>query len=130
MKMSLVVIQGKMVGEVIPVRGAEFSIGRDPRCDLHLPNPFVSRWHAKLTVKEGKVWLEDMGSRNGTFLNGQMVKRECEVKTNDWLRVGNNEYWVHLSPASGPKRSQSIHDDTAVLNPVELSLSPWPGSSI
>jgi len=130
MQLNLVVIQGTGRGEVISVRGSEFSIGRDPGCDLHLPSPVVSRRHAKLVVSNDKVLLCDLGSRNGTFINGQLVRTECEIKPNDWVRVGTSEYWIQLHGSQVPAQLPQVEDRTEVLSLSDLPSSPVPPSPV
>ena len=50
-------------------------LGRGTDCDLRLVDPGVSRHHAELRVEDGEVVLVDLGSTNGTFVNGQPVRR-------------------------------------------------------
>lgn len=63
----------------------DFRIGREDSCELHLDDPMISRRHAAVTFAEGRWWIEDLGSRNGTLVNQQRVRRvplppSCEVK--------------------------------------------------
>ena len=59
-------------------------LGRGTDCDLRLVDPGVSRHHAELRVEDGEVVLVDLGSTNGTFVNGQPVRR---VLLTDGTRV-------------------------------------------
>jgi hypothetical protein len=59
-------------------------LGRGTDCDLRLVDPGVSRHHAELRVEDGEVVLVDLGSTNGTFVNGQPVRR---VSLNDGTQV-------------------------------------------
>lgn len=66
----------------------EMVIGRLPECDIQLPSNMVSRRHAKV-VRDGSGYrLEDMGSGNGTFLNGQRIESAQRLKTNDRVKFG------------------------------------------
>ena len=60
-------------------------LGRGTDCDLRLVDPGVSRHHAELRVEDGEVVLVDLGSTNGTFVNGQPVRR---VTLNDGTQGG------------------------------------------
>lgn len=62
-------------------------IGRSPECDLALPATSISRQHARLLRVQGKWYLEDMQSRNGTFVNGQGIKTRTLLKHNDRIRI-------------------------------------------
>ncbi len=64
------------------------SLGRAPSNRVHLSDPYVSAHHALLTWRDGRWWLEDLGSRNGTTLNGEPVTRPTVVSTGDLIGVG------------------------------------------
>src|SRR5512147_1447660 len=67
---------------------SEIIIGRDPGVDLVIPSAAVSRRHARL-MREGEGYLiEDLGSSNGTFLNGQRLKERCPLRSGDQIRFG------------------------------------------
>jgi hypothetical protein len=53
----------------------DFRLGRDESCEVHLDDPMISRRHAEVVHAEGHWWLQDLGSRNGTMLNGKRVNR-------------------------------------------------------
>src|SRR5262245_34282485 len=88
MKVSLVVTQGKPEGKEIPIRLSQFLIGRDPECHLRPANPMISKRHCALLLREGKVFLRDFGSTNGTVLNQEMLRGEQELKNGDEFKVG------------------------------------------
>ena len=66
----------------------EVLIGRHASADIRLPDLSVSRYHAMLTVSEGKWSIRDMGSKSGLFINGSMVK-EAVLRENDVITLGN-----------------------------------------
>ena len=67
---------------------AEIIIGRDPNVDLTIPSPAVSRRHARL-IRQGEGYLlEDLGSSNGTFLNGVRLSEQRALKSGDQIRLG------------------------------------------
>ena len=66
----------------------EVLIGRHASADIRLPNLSVSRYHAMLTVSEGKWSIRDMGSKSGLFVNGAMV-RTAVLNENDVITLGN-----------------------------------------
>jgi predicted component of type VI protein secretion system len=105
MKLSLVVAQGVHTGKVIPITTPEFIIGRDPQCQLRPASPAVSKQHCAVAVRDGKVFVRDCGSTNGTFVNGEQVAADREVKSGDRLRVGPLEFDVKFevgAPAAKP----------------------------
>ena len=87
MKLSLVVAEGVHKGKAIPIPVAQFVIGRDEGCQLRPSSPAVSKKHCAIEVKGGKVFVQDFGSTNGTFVNDEPVTGETEVTDGDKLVV-------------------------------------------
>jgi pSer/pThr/pTyr-binding forkhead associated (FHA) protein len=83
------------VGAVFPLLPIT-SFGRAPANTVHLPDSFASSHHALLTLRTGRWWLEDRGSRNGTTLNGQLVESSTVVSAGDLIGVGRVEFKVEL----------------------------------
>jgi FHA domain len=76
-------------GQVYPL-GAEITIGRAPGCAVSLPDDtFVSQMHARVFHRENDFFVEDLGSTNGTFLNGQKVGAPVALRVGDRLQIGN-----------------------------------------
>ncbi len=84
-----------VLGEV-PVGSKEVSIGRSPDNALVIDNPAVSHYHARVFNEEGRMMLEDFGSMNGTFVNGQRVKMVM-LKPGDRVTVGKHTIVVSES---------------------------------
>ncbi|HEX8911203.1 MAG TPA: FHA domain-containing protein, partial [Humisphaera sp.] len=63
-------------------------IGRREDCDLRIPLNDVSRKHARLVKEDGGIRLEDLGSSNGTFLNGERIERDAVLQAGDSVQVG------------------------------------------
>lgn len=84
---TLVVLQS---GEAKPYRllDGETTLGRLPTCTIQLQSNMVSRLHAKVSLADGKAYIEDNGSGNGTFLNGQRVEARTELKHDDRIKLG------------------------------------------
>ncbi|HEX6100051.1 MAG TPA: FHA domain-containing protein [Thermoanaerobaculia bacterium] len=75
-------------GEEIPLRAGENVIGRDPRDAVVIHAPDVSRHHAKVTVAGATVTLEDLGSKNGTYLGTTRITGATEVQPGDEILIG------------------------------------------
>ncbi len=88
MNVSLVVVRGKPHGVEIPIRVPKFLIGRGKECHLRPNSELVSRLHAVFIVEEAEVRLRDMGSTNGTLVNGQRVQGEVVLDDGDVIEVG------------------------------------------
>jgi predicted component of type VI protein secretion system len=73
----------------IPVGSKEVSIGRSPENGMVIDNPAVSHYHARVFNEEGRLMLEDFGSMNGTFVNGQRVKM-VTLKPGDSVGIGKH----------------------------------------
>jgi hypothetical protein len=67
-----------------------FSIGRTPNCDIFLNDPSVSKMHAEIVVNNGEATVRDLGSTNGTFINGMRLYGTQPLKQFDILKVGNS----------------------------------------
>src|SRR5579872_1263703 len=81
MKLSLtVLVAGPLEGKKIPIPGTKFTIGRDPQCELQPGNPSIAPRHCALEVRDEKVFLKDLGSTTGTFVNDQQITEEVQVQ--------------------------------------------------
>ncbi len=68
----------------------EATIGRGGGCTISLPaDTFASQVHARIVERDGQLFLEDLGSTNGTFLNGKPVAKPARVRKGDQLQVGH-----------------------------------------
>jgi anti-anti-sigma factor len=80
---------GAARGRRIAVTGVKFVIGRDQSCNLRLGSPMVSKLHAALLRHDGRAFLRDLGSTNGTILNGRPFRNsEFEVHPGDRIQIG------------------------------------------
>lgn len=66
----------------------EVLVGRDSSCDLVLPEKTVSAEHVRLSFHHGNWWVEDLGSRNGTYLNLDLLETQAVLTSGDELQVG------------------------------------------
>jgi len=85
---------------------SRFTIGRDSGCDMVLPDPTVSRWHAGLRREPGGWLLDDLGSTNGTLLNGWRVRAWVPVRDGDLVSFGAVTFVVG-TPGSGRRLSRT-----------------------
>lgn len=103
MKLSLMVLNaGKASGQLIPINLAQFIIGRDPQCNLRPASALISKRHCAILVRNGKVFLRDFESTNGTFLNEKPVKGEVPIRNEDLLRCGPLQFKVVLQAVEDP----------------------------
>jgi len=84
-------------GEEIPVDSAPVSVGRGGQNDVPLDgDDFTSANHARFEVRRDGVWVEDLGSTNGTFVNGARVTTPRRLGKGDVVRVGQTDLRVEL----------------------------------
>ena len=90
-RLVVVAAMGHEPGTTFDVReGALF--GRSDGADIRVDDPFASSSHARIDNRGGAMYLEDMGSTNGTYLNGRKVKSAERLDTGDTIRIGDSEY--------------------------------------
>src|SRR5260370_42549051 len=84
---SLQILKGPNEGTLIQLEGERFILGRNPDCAVVIPITSVSREHAQILRIGGKFFIEDRGSRNGTFVNNQQVSTRTALKNNDSIPI-------------------------------------------
>ena len=87
---QFVVRSGPNAGKAYPLEGAELTVGRDASNPVSINDGEVSRRHAKLTWKGAGYVLEDLGSTNGTFVNGTRLSAPLALKPGDAVSFGEN----------------------------------------
>ena len=75
----------------------ELVVGRDKSCDLMLDEKTVSAEHARLSYHHGNWWVEDLQSRNGTFLNLELLAAQAVLTSGDELQVGQVKLRIEIS---------------------------------
>lgn len=84
----LVLQRGGEAGKRWPLtRNRQISIGRSEECDISLPDRQVSRYHARISWQGNEYQIEDLGSKNGTHVNGQEVQSTMALRDGDELQV-------------------------------------------
>jgi predicted component of type VI protein secretion system len=110
MKVQLIVVQGKPEGKQIPLVGPSFKIGRGETCHLRPNSELVSREHAEFLISADKVSVRDLGSRNGTLVNGKALTEEFQLNNGDLVQVGPLTFAVAIqggAPAAAAPRASS-----------------------
>jgi pSer/pThr/pTyr-binding forkhead associated (FHA) protein len=104
---ALKFISGKYQGGEFPLRAdKEIVIGRSSELDMVLVEDMVSRRHAKIAIAAGKVTIQDLGSTNGTFVNGEKVK-QARLKEGDRILIGTSILKLVQSDAGAGKNLNS-----------------------
>ncbi|MDI1444464.1 FHA domain-containing protein [Polyangium sp. 6x1] len=76
------------LGPVVPLREGAQVFGRTEGADIRLAWDTVSRRHARITVEEGRVTIEDVASTSGTFVNDELVRGVVEISPGTRIRIG------------------------------------------
>jgi predicted component of type VI protein secretion system len=105
MKVRLIVVQGKPEGMIIPLQTPTFKIGRGENCHLRPNSEEVSREHAEFSITADKVILRDLGSRNGTIVNNQILTAPRTLKDRDLIQVGALTFAISIEGAPVPTTS-------------------------
>ena len=115
---QLIVRGGKHDGRAIPLPRGRFLIGREQDCNLRPASDLVSRHHCVFHVDDFTVRLRDLGSTNGTLVNGEPLTGEKGLKAGDKVVVGKLNFEVSLSDVAEapepPPADQGVLDDTGV----------------
>jgi pSer/pThr/pTyr-binding forkhead associated (FHA) protein len=98
----------------LSVDAKEVSIGRSPDNGLVIDNPAVSHYHARVFKEEGRLMLEDFGSMNGTFVNGQRVKM-VTLKPGDSVGIG--KHTIVVTDSREVRASTLDHDPSKPAAP-------------
>jgi pSer/pThr/pTyr-binding forkhead associated (FHA) protein len=87
-------------------------LGREPSCDICIPNRQVSRRHARISTSSDGVLLEDLSSKNGTHCNGEPISDPVLLSDGDVIHIALAQKFVYLSA-----------DATLPLEPEDVSIS-------
>jgi hypothetical protein len=86
----LVIIQPRANKGAAFAVGPEITVGRAPNCSVSMPDDtFASQLHARVFVRDRAVWLEDLDSTNGTFVNGRRITTVEQLAKGDRIQIGN-----------------------------------------
>ncbi|MGD8318412.1 MAG: DUF4388 domain-containing protein [Myxococcales bacterium] len=120
--LALRFISGKYQGGEFPLpESGEIVIGRSSELDMVLVEDMVSRRHAKISVDNGDIFLEDLGSTNGSFVNGEKITR-TKLAEGDRILIGTSIIKVVASDGSGSlKEAQAKMDAASSARPSAAS---------
>lgn len=129
-QLSLEITEGADAGRLIPLEDT-LSIGRSPDNIFTLDDDQVSRHHARVNVEGGTTVIEDMGSRNGTFVNEQAISGRRQLTEGDRVRIGVTVMAVQAAHAqvsavhSAPQITQLGAEVLKPADPAELAPVPY-----
>jgi FHA domain len=90
-RLEVVAAMGHQPGTAFDV-GHGATLGRSDSAEIRVDDPFASSAHARVCPRGDFMYLEDMGSTNGTYLNGRQVRNAERLKVADLIRIGDTEY--------------------------------------
>jgi pSer/pThr/pTyr-binding forkhead associated (FHA) protein len=126
MQIRMKVIKGKPHGHCFLFANGEVMFGRGPECNIRPNSDLISRQHCLLKISDHHALIRDLGSRNGTLINGQLVIGEHILKHGDTLELGPLVLQVLMeSPLTGDllvDTALAQHEDT--LKSGDTPLSP------
>ena len=110
MKLQLRVLHGQLkrqdgasLGSDIAVHGSRFVIGSGGDSHMRCPSSSISESHCELVSEEGRIFLRDLASETGTFVNDERILARRQLAHGDRLRVGKLEFEVIMTaPAAVP----------------------------
>jgi sigma-B regulation protein RsbU (phosphoserine phosphatase) len=117
---SLVTIKGPNAGQCFALNGDSLLIGRQEDVSIYLDSLAVSRQHARIERHGGEYYIEDVGSSNGTFLNGKRIAGATLITEKDVLQIG--PYVLRLRPDPPPPPSSPPLPDQIIR--AQISAEP------
>lgn len=112
---QLNVIGGKHAGQKITLDRKKFLIGREQDCQLRPNSELVSRHHCVFTVDDFSVRLRDLGSTNGTLVNGEKIRKEVVLNQGDHVVVGSLEFNVCIDEGVQTQPAPALPDSTETV---------------
>jgi pSer/pThr/pTyr-binding forkhead associated (FHA) protein len=104
----------------VPLVEKELVIGRSSECDLAIPDRFMSRRHARLWERDSQWWIEDLGSRNGTLVNGVKVVASTLVAAGDEIALSGSTVRLEDTSQLAKPVTESSSEHTIFRQASEL----------
>jgi pSer/pThr/pTyr-binding forkhead associated (FHA) protein len=99
---KLSVSSGAQAGREFDLMGPRFVIGRESDCDFQIDDEKASRHHAAINrTPEGQLWIEDLGSTNGTYVNGQPIPQPVPLTGGETITIGDTDMQLLSDPSAG-----------------------------
>lgn len=98
----LVAVEGPLASQQYTITPEGLRIGRDANNEIYLNEVGVSRHHARVLIHNGAIWVQDAGSRNGVFVNGDRVADHRQVKINDRVSLGGSVFQITMPVGQRP----------------------------
>jgi len=117
---------GPGTGQLLPVAEGALILGRSSSCDLRLPHASISRRHARLTRRGERLFLEDLGSQNGTFLDDERLAGPHELLVGQRIHIGPAVLRIRVPGSNArtekPRRRPPPAEREAGVRPVRIAV--------
>jgi pSer/pThr/pTyr-binding forkhead associated (FHA) protein len=125
---QLLVVRGRSASEIIKLEEGVTIVGRHDECHLKIKSSQVSRQHCHLFEKKGLLLVKDLGSANGTYVNGKRVKEQQVLEPGDELTIGDVQLRVEKigQPSTAAPQSRA----TSKVETAIVSSPPIPTAEI
>jgi ABC transport system ATP-binding/permease protein len=127
---KLVIVEGTPVGQEYELKQEKTTIGRDASCDIVVSIAAVSRRHSGISRDSSQYYVEDLGSSNGTLVNGEKISQRRQLKDGDLVALGHATTFRFSAPPAEDATAIYSGDDTAVSDyaptAIELPAQPPP----
>ncbi len=110
----------------VEIAAEPVTIGRDPRQTIVLADGGVSRLHARVAVADGVAAVEDPGSTNGTFVDGQRITQPAALKDGSVIRIGSHSLRYERRSRAAVERATELERELRQARDYVLSLLPTP----
>jgi pSer/pThr/pTyr-binding forkhead associated (FHA) protein len=120
MNVKLLVVHGRPQGKSFLFPPGEYIFGRGPECHIQPNSDWVSRQHCILRVTPESVFIRDLGSRNGTLVNGHRVRGQLQLGHGDQLQVGPLVFEIRLDLV---QPAPAIEDASSPLKPTVPNIN-------
>ena len=121
---QFVMRSGPTPGVTFPLEGDQLIIGRDPSNHIAINDAEISRKHSRLSFQGGKYVLEDLGSTNGTFVNGQRLAGPVVLKPGDVVSLGEQIVLMYDSVSIDPGATIASVRKSARVSPPPVQAPP------
>lgn len=124
---SIRILSGKLAGQFFQLKSGSTTIGRAPNCDVVIASQSVSKEHARIEVLADKVILTDLGSRNGTFVNGVQIRSQ---KVHNGDKIALNDIIVELTDKAAqlPRKPKSRPAQVSNQYQAQFNTNQYPPS--
>ena len=105
-------------GDTIPLLRAKLTLGRRESCDVPLPFPNVSGKHCELSFQDGYWYVRDLGSTNGTKVNGSVISlnQRKVLRPGDEITIARRRFKISYTPPAGQRALDDLVDEEDVMS--------------